>query len=80
MSTWPIIWRKNPSGIDVEAFEAEVLESRDNLRQIPMRHRSTHFLHSFSGEGYAAGYYSYLWAGVLDNDGFAAFEEADDIF
>lgn len=71
---------ENPSEIDVEAFEAEVLESRDNLRQIPMRHRSTHFLHSFSGEGYAAGYYSYLWAGVLDNDGFAAFEEAGDIF
>lgn len=71
---------ENPSEIDVEAFEAEVLESRQNLRQIPMRHRSTHFLHSFSGEGYAAGYYSYLWAGVLDNDGFAAFEEAGDIF
>ncbi|MGY6661146.1 MAG: M3 family metallopeptidase [Glycocaulis sp.] len=71
---------ENPSEIDVEAFEAEVLESRQNLRQIPMRHRSAHFLHSFSGEGYAAGYYSYLWAGVLDNDGFAAFEEAGDIF
>ena len=71
---------ENPSEIDVEAFEAEVLESRQNLRQIPMRHRSTHFLHSFSGEGYAAGYYSYLWAGVLDNDGFAVFEEAGDIF
>lgn len=71
---------ENPSEIDVEAFEAEVLESRQNLRQIPMRHRSGHFLHAFSGEGYAAGYYSYLWAGVLDNDGFAVFEEAGDIF
>ncbi|MGP1276244.1 MAG: M3 family metallopeptidase [Caulobacterales bacterium] len=71
---------ENPAELDVEAFEAEVLESRQNLRQIPMRHRSAHFLHSFSGEGYAAGYYSYLWAGVLDNDGFAAFEEAGDIF
>lgn len=71
---------ENPAELDVEAFEASVLESRQNLRQIPMRHRSAHFLHSFSGEGYAAGYYSYLWAGVLDNDGFAAFEEAGDIF
>ena len=70
----------DPMSIDVEEFEAEVLASRDSPRQIPMRHRSTHFLHSFSGEGYAAGYYSYMWAGVLDNDGFAAFEEAGDIF
>ncbi len=69
-----------PTEIDVAAFEAETLESRDNLDIIPMRHRSTHFLHTFAGEGYSAGYYSYLWAGVLDNDGFAAFEEAGDIF
>ncbi|MFP4518947.1 MAG: M3 family metallopeptidase [Oceanicaulis sp.] len=69
-----------PSSLDIEAFENEVLDSRDNVEAIPMRHRSTHFLHTFAGEGYSAGYYSYLWAGVLDNDGFAAFEEAGDIF
>lgn len=69
-----------PGEIDVAAFEQEVLTSRDNLAQIPMRHRSPHFLHTFAGEGYSSGYYSYLWAGVLDNDGFAAFEEAGDIF
>ncbi len=70
----------DPASLDIDGFENEVLASRQNLDDIPMRHRSTHFLHSFAGEGYSAGYYSYLWAGVLDNDGFAAFEEAGDIF
>jgi len=70
----------DPASIEIDAFETEVLESRQNLEDIPMRHRSTHFLHTFAGEGYSSGYYSYLWAGVLDNDGFAAFEEAGDIF
>ncbi|MEM6327483.1 MAG: M3 family metallopeptidase [Bacteroidota bacterium] len=70
----------NPTSLQIDAFEAEVLASRQNLEDIPMRHRSTHFLHTFAGEGYSSGYYSYLWAGVLDNDGFAAFEEAGDIF
>ena len=70
----------NPGEIEIAEFEDEVLASRDNLDAIPMRHRSPHFLHTFAGEGYASGYYSYLWAGVLDNDGFAAFEEAGDIF
>ena len=70
----------DPESLDIETFENEVLASRENLDDIPMRHRSTHFLHTFAGEGYSSGYYSYLWAGVLDNDGFAAFEEAGDIF
>ncbi|MCC5996415.1 MAG: M3 family metallopeptidase [Oceanicaulis sp.] len=70
----------NPGAIDVEAFETEVLTRYGSPQAIPMRHRSTHFLHSFAGEGYSAGYYSYMWAGVLDNDGFDAFLEAGDIF
>ncbi len=69
-----------PGDIEIIPFEEDVLSSRENLEAIPMRHRSPHFLHSFASEGYSAGYYSYLWAGVLDNDGFAAFEEAGDIF
>lgn len=70
----------DPAAIDVDAFENEILTRYGSPQAIPMRHRSTHFLHVFSGEGYASGYYSYLWAGVLDNDGFDAFVEAGDIF
>ena len=44
--------------------------------QIVMRHRTPHFSHVFSGEGYAAGYYGYLWADVLTADAAEAFEDA----
>ncbi len=71
---------EDPASLDIPSFEAATLESRQSPEQIPMRHRSTHFLHTFAGEGYSAGYYSYLWAGVLDTDGFEAFTEAGDIF
>ncbi len=45
-----------------------------------MRHRPPHFQHVFSGGGYAAAYYSYMWSEVLDADAFRAFEETGDIF
>ena len=45
-----------------------------------MRHRPPHFAHIFSGDGYAAGYYSYMWSEVLDADAFDAFEETGDVF
>ncbi len=66
--------------LDVNSFEDGVLAHARIPLAIEMRHRSPHFLHSFASELYASGYYTYMWAGVLDNDGFAAFEEAGDIY
>ncbi|SFL94867.1 M3 family metallopeptidase [Methylorubrum salsuginis] len=67
-------------GLDVLAFEADALKRIAMPAEISMRHRSPHFAHIFSGDGYAAGYYSYLWSEVLDADAFDAFREAGDIF
>ena len=68
------------ANLDVNSFEDGVLSQARMPKAIEMRHRSPHFLHSFAGDLYASGYYTYMWAGVLDNDGFAAFEEAGDIY
>ena len=65
---------------DPLAFEASVLTGLDMPSAIVMRHRTPHFLHVYYGDGYAAGYYSYMWSEVLDADAFAAFEEAGDPF
>lgn len=62
------------AGTDVRAFEAQCLARWGLLPQIAPRYRSTYFTHIFSG-GYSAGYYSYLWAQVLDADAFELFRE-----
>jgi peptidyl-dipeptidase Dcp len=72
--------RGGSAAADPMALESEVLARIGMPAAIAMRHRTPHFAHVFSGEGYAAGYYSYLWSEVLDADGFAAFEEAGDVF
>ena len=66
--------------VDADALEASTLERIGMPREIALRHASPHFLHLFSGDGYASGYYSYLWSEVLDADGYGAFEEAGDPF
>ncbi|HXV28946.1 MAG TPA: M3 family metallopeptidase [Sinorhizobium sp.] len=65
---------------DPMALEAATLETIGMPKSIAMRHRSPHFLHVFSGDGYSAGYYSYMWSEVLDADAFAAFEETGNPF
>ncbi len=61
---------------DPAAFERDTLAALGMPREIVMRHRLPHFNHIFSGDGYSAAYYSYLWADVLTADGWEAFTEA----
>ena len=60
-------------GIDVVAYEKEAMDRLGLIPQIAPRYRTTYFNHIIGG--YEAGYYSYLWANVLDNDAFEAFKE-----
>lgn len=62
--------------IDPRAFEKATLESLGMPHEIVMRHRTPQFQHIFAGDGYSAGYYSYLWADTLSTDAFEAFTEA----
>ncbi|MCH4823845.1 M3 family metallopeptidase [Gramella lutea] len=66
----------DPEKIDPDTFERETLKELNMPDEIVMRHRTPHFGHVFSGEGYAAGYYGYLWADVLTSDAAEAFAEA----
>jgi len=65
---------------DLCAFEAELLQSLGLPPGVGLNHRLVHFQHLFASAGYAAGYYVYLWAEVLDADGFGAFTEAGSPF
>lgn len=62
--------------IDADKFERETLAELGMPREIVMRHRTPQFGHVFSGDGYSAGYYSYLWSDVLTADAYGAFAEA----
>jgi peptidyl-dipeptidase Dcp len=71
---------EDADGLDPIAFEAAELKRLGMPDGMVMRHRTPHFTHVFSGDGYSAGYYSYMWSEVLDADGFSAFEETGDVF
>ncbi len=66
----------DPKNIDPDKFERETLAALNMPKELVMRHRTPHFGHVFSGEGYATAYYGYMWADVLTSDAAEAFEQA----
>ncbi len=66
-------------GLDIDAFEQQVCKEMGLIPEIGPRYRTTYFNHIFSS-GYAAGYYGYLWAEVLDKDAFSLFEATGNVF
>jgi peptidyl-dipeptidase Dcp len=70
----------DPGALDVAEFERRTLAEIGMPSAVATRHSAPHFQHVFSGDGYSAGYYSYLWSEALDADAFEAFEKAGDDF
>jgi len=66
----------DPTNIDIDKFERKTLLELNMPKELPMRHRTPHFSHVFSGEGYATAYYGYMWADVLTADAAESFAEA----
>jgi peptidyl-dipeptidase Dcp len=75
-----LAFHDGPAPADPMQRQAEVLEKIGMPHAIRMRHATPHFAHVFSGDGYSAGYYSYMWSEVMDADAFAAFQERGDPF
>ena len=67
----------DPEGMDVGVFEKETLDALKMPKELPMRHRTPHFGHVFSGEGYATAYYGHMWADILTADAAEAFTESE---
>ena len=65
------------ASVDARAFEQETLTALGMPQELPMRHRLPHFSHVFSSDGYAAGYYAYLWSDTYGADAWAAFADAE---
>lgn len=72
---WGMLNPSDSDVIDVDAFEKEVARKLDMPSLIAYRYRSPYFKHIFGSDGYASGYYTYLWAAVLDTDGYELFAE-----
>ncbi|MDD5335331.1 MAG: M3 family metallopeptidase [Rhodoferax sp.] len=70
----------NGTAVDIAAFETQQCDLLGVPLDIGLRHHLSHFQHLFAGSGYAAGYYVYMWAEVLEADAFQAFSESGDAF